>query len=194
MKQNDSTTFIISHYNSDYSWTKEYTKSAFIYDKDTLNVGYNIYDIMSFIIDHYDNLSDISIFIKDNILERHITKEEFEKVIHNKTFTPLLTQNHKTDGVINFYKDGLYYEKNDYWYLSHYGHREGVDKLIDLLGIKDKDYLGFAPGACYIVPKANILKHPKDFYQKLKDAVSYTQLPGEAHLIERSLYHIWSTT
>lgn len=194
MKQNDSTTFIISHYNSDYSWVKEYTKEYTLYDKDTLNVGYNIYDICSFIIDHYDNLPDISIFIKDNILERHITKEEFDKVIHNKTLTPLLTQNHKTDGVINFYKDGLYYERNDYWYLSHYGHRDGVETLIDLLGIKGKDYLGFAPGACYIVPRENILKHPKDFYQKLKDAVSYTQLPGEAHLIERSLYHIWSTT
>lgn len=194
MKQNDSTTFIISHYKDNYDWVKEYTDSFIVYHKDRKNVGYNIYTIMSFIVDNYENLPNTCIFIKDNILERHITRGEFEVALLKSGFTPLLTQNHKTDGVINFYKDGLYYEKNNYWYLHHYGHRDGVENLIDLLGIRDKDYLGFAPGANYIVPKENILKHTKDFYQTLLDAVSYTQLPGEAHLIERSLYHIWSTT
>lgn len=185
--------FIVSHYQNEYDWVDEYTDEKFVYNKDTLNVGYNIYSYMSFIIDHYDNLPETCVFVKDNILQRHITKEEFDNVINNKTLTPLCTQLHPTDGKINYYKDGLYWEVNNFWYINHYENKgvDAIESLIDFIGLRGLPYLGFAPGACWIVPKENILKHPLSFYQRLKDEVSYTQLPAEAHLIERSLYHIW---
>ena len=186
--------WVINSYNGTTDWIKAYTDSVTFYDKKDLNVGYNIWDYMDYIVKNYDNLPDVILFGKDNMLERHITKEEFDTLVGNRTLTPLLTQHHETNDPISYYKDGLYYERNDYWYANHYGikDRESFDELIDFVGIRSKRYLGFAPGACYIVPKENILQHPKSFYEKLREAVSYTQLPAEAHLIERSLYFIWT--
>lgn len=185
--------WVINSYNGLTDWVKEYTNDVTFYDKKESNFGYNIWDMMDYIINNYDNLPDIILFGKDNMLERHITKEEFDKVVNNETFTPLLTQNHKVDGKINYYKDGLYYEVNNYWYANHYGVKSQKDfeELIDLLGVRNKEYLGFSPGGCCLVPKENILRHPIGFYKKLKDFVSYKQTPGEAHLIERCLCYIW---
>lgn len=163
-----------------------------VYDKKDLNVGYNIYDYMDYIVRNYDSLPDAVMFTKGNMLERHITREEFEKVKDNRKFTPLLTQNHKTDGHINYYEDGLYHEKNDSWYLYSYPSKyKSYGDFARDFGLPNPEYLGFAPGGCYIVPRENILKHPKDFYQRLKDLVGYSQINGESHAVERSLYNIW---
>ena len=123
-------------------------------------------------------------------------KEEFEKVKDNKTLTLLLTQNHRTysdnDGVVCYYENGLYYERNDFWYLREHPTKTVNSKndLVKLLNLTDK-YIGFAPGGCCIVPRENILKHSKEIYQKLKDCTSWHQFPGEAYLIERGLYNLW---
>jgi len=187
----DKTHWVINSYNGTTDWIT--TDSVTFYDKKDKNVGYNIYDYLSYIIDNYDNLPETILFGKDNMLERHITKEEFDSLKDNKTFTPLLTQNHKTDGIINYYKDGIYHERNDSWYLYSYPSKfyskyEDFAKDFDL---PNPDYLPFAPGACYIVPKSNILKHSKEYYERLRALVDWHQTPAEAHLIERSLYNIW---
>jgi hypothetical protein len=185
--------WVINSYSGNTEWIKEYTDSVTFYDKKNLNVGYNIWDYMDYIVKNYENLPDRILFGKDNMLERHITKEEFDECLKKEGLVPLLTQNHETKNGICYYQDGLYYEINNRWYINQYEikDRESFEELVDFIGIRGEKYLGFAPGACYIVPRENILKHPKEFYQKLKDSVSYTQLPAEAHLIERSLYFIW---
>jgi hypothetical protein len=184
---------VVNNYGDhDLSWLK--SDNLIVYDKKELNVGYNIYDYLDYIIKNYDNLPDIVIFTKGNMLERHITPEEWEKIKDNETFTPILTQNHKVDGVTAYYKDGLYYERNDSWYLYSYERRyfDNYKDFATEFGLPNPPYLSFAPGACYIVPKENILKHDILYYEKLKSLVSWTQLPAEAHLIERSLVNIWS--
>lgn len=185
--------WVINAYNGTTDWIKEYTDDVVFYDKKELNVGYNIWDMMDYIVSNYDNLPDVVLFGKDNMLQRHITKPEFDKLVNNRTFTPLLTQNHKTDGVINLYKDGIYHEVNNSWYLysypsKYYTKYEDFARDFDL---PNPPYLPFACGACYIVPKENILKHSKEYYARLKELVSWHQTPAEAHLIERSLYNIW---
>lgn len=174
-------------HGDDLSWLPE--GEVFVYDKKDKNVGSNIYDYMSWIVDNYDNLDDLVLFIKGNMLKRHITPEEWEKIKDNKTFTPILTQNHKTYLPVCWYEDGIYCEVNDYWYLNEHPTKNDI---LSLLKIEERLYNKFAPGACYIVPKENILKHSKEFYQKLRDSVDWDVAPGEAYLIERSLYHIWS--
>ena len=42
------------------------------------------------------------------------------------------------------------------------------------------------------MPKANILKFPKIFYQNLRIFISHCQLPGEAHIVERALHTLWT--
>ena len=55
-------------------------------------------------------------------------------------------------------------------------------------------YVRFAPGANYVVPKANILKLPKTFYENLKLFVSHcpTAIPAESHMIERMFHTLWT--
>ncbi len=186
--------WIMNDYHHNREWVEEYTKNAIFYDKKDKNVGSNIYDYMCYIVDNYENLPEIMLFGKTNMLERHISKEEFDKVKNNKVFTPLLTQNHAVYEPICWYEDGVYCELNDYWYLLEHPTKNinSTEKLKKMLDMEKRLYNKFAPGGCYIIPKANILKHPKEFYIKLRDACDWHETPGEAYLIERNLYHIWT--
>lgn len=182
-------------------WIKDYDGEYFIYDRSkepmegsnvVPNMGSDIYDKFTYIIDHYDNLPDVAIYSKANIFT-YISKEEFDVVKDNKTFTPLLTQNHKTYMPICFYKDGMYYEKNDMWYLGVHPCKNELIKweLPVILGIADMEYIPFAPGSNYILPKENILKHSKAFYEKLRSYLEWDRYPGEAQIMERALYTLW---
>jgi hypothetical protein len=192
---NLKTTVVVSCYgDSGIEWLERDFEHIIKIDKNKNNVGYNIFSYLEYIVNNYNSLPPIILFTKNNMLERHITPEEWEKIKDNETFTPILTQNHKVDGVTAYYKDGLYYERNDSWYLYSY-ERRYFDNYRDFateFGLPNPPYLGFSPGACYIVPKENILKHDILYYEKLKSLVSWTQLCAEAHLIERSLVNIWS--
>ena len=56
------TTKTPEEYKEDFSYLGTYIKSP--------NVGENIYDIFRYIIEYYENLPDISIFIKGNLFSR----------------------------------------------------------------------------------------------------------------------------
>jgi len=193
--------WVISRYNHDISYLPEYTSEYILYDRSeeplpeaivVPNIGTDIFDKFSFIIDNYDNLPDVAVYTKANIFN-YISKEEFDKVKDNTTFTPLLTQNHKTYMPTCYYKDNLYWEINNMWYLGVYPTKNKMTawELPIMLGINDMEYVPFAPGSNYIVPKENILKHPKSFYQLLRSYLDWTRYPGEAQIMERSLYTLW---
>jgi len=192
-------TYIISRYNQDVEWVKEYTDDYVIYDRSkepvpgsvvVPNIGSDIYDKFSYIIEHYSDLPAVAVFTKANLF-KYITKEEFEKVKDNTVFTPLLTQNHETDGVINFYRDGLYYEINNYWYLGAHPAKWGK-QIRDFFKMDEREYNGFAPGSNYILTRENILKHPKIVYEELRSYLEWSVYPGDAQMMERNLYYLWS--
>lgn len=193
--------YIISRYNQDIDWIKDYTNKYTLYDRSEKpadrsiivpNIGSDIYDKLTFIIDNYDRLPSVAVYTKANLF-KYITKEEFEVVRHNRTFTPLLTQHHKTYMPVCYYKDGLYYEINNEWFLqSHPCQSEEKKKeLLDLINNRC-EYYGFSPGANYILPRENILQHTKVFYMKLREFLEWSVYPGEAQIIERNLTHIWA--
>lgn len=197
--------WIISRYNHDISYLKDYTADYVLYDRSeepiagaiiVPNMGSDIFDKITYIIDNYDSLPDVAIYTKANIF-KYITKEEFEKIKDNKTFTPILTQNHKVysdeDGVpVCFYdKQGMFNEINNYWYL--YPHpAKFAPRFIEIFKMNTRLYNAFAPGSNYIVPKENILKHPKALYEELKSYLDWDVYPGDAQLLERNLYYLWS--
>ena len=185
------------------SWLKDYTDDFVIYDRSreplersivVKNIGTDIYDKFTFIIDNYDNLPDVAVYTKANIF-KYITKEEFNKIKDNKTFTLILTKNHKEkhDGKdwICYYKDGIYWEINNLWFLGVHSVKHDPYELMDLLGTKNMKYIPFAPGSNYILTKENIQKHPKSFYEKLITYLDWAVYAGEAHIIERGLYNLW---
>lgn len=192
--------WILSRYNHDLSYLRDYTSDYVLYDRSEKplensivvpNRGTDIYDKFTFIIDNYDSLPDVAVYTKANLF-KYITKEEFEKVKNNKTFTPLHTMNHRVyEPVCRYTPDGMYQEINNRWYLAAHPAKCNVEKLMKKLGIWDKKYLKFSPGSNYIVPKENILQHSKEFYEELRSYLGWTVYPGEAQIIERSLWYIW---
>lgn len=205
---------VINNYQNDLTWVPEYTDNYLIYEKGdhpvyppkldqkkvikVPNVGYNIYDYCSYIIDNYDNLPDSVIFMKGNTFPRHVSREYFNRIMNNQYFTPIEDWHmHKVYWPTCFFSpDGGFCEINNSWYLTQHPTKYFND-YNDFLRFCYKDpvippYTRFAPGANYIVPKANILKLPKVFYENLRTFVSHTQLPGEAHIAERALYTLWT--
>lgn len=200
---------IFSNYNFTPNWIKEYNFDYHIFDRSdskeflkdfpqdkityVKNIGSDILDKFDWIISNYNNLPDVVLLSKSNLF-KYISEEEFNLVKDNKTFTPLHTKHHKTVMPIAYYReDGMYMEKNNRWFLIGVPCRfvNEYDKLIGNK-FKGQEYKPFSPGSNYILPKENILKHPKEFYEKLRSFLEYEIYPGEAFLIERDLYNIWS--
>jgi len=198
------------------SWVEEYTENYLIYDrahrftetdriKHQINVGANIYDIFDFIATNYENLPEITIFCKGNVIPRHCGVDKFKNIINNKQFTSI--ENYNREHNLQ-YRPGAYsfVDEND-------GYHENpieVDSTVKnihrskyIFNYKDlinsifedatfSDYTRFAPGANYIIPKKDILKYNKNFYETMRHYVSWAIQPGEAYLLERAMFTLFS--
>jgi len=206
--------FVVSNWNNDVSWVEKYTDNYIIYDKsDTLpegdkiikikNVGYNIYDILHFIVNNYDSLPELTAFLQGNPFD-HCKKETFDKLIYNECFTPIEDYSHVPES--NAHKksvDGGYMEKNTSWYFGAHRQEHGskvtkyLSSYTQLLNeiFESPEYprwIRFAPGAQYIVPRKNILFYSKEFYKKLMGYVDYHRIPAEGFALERTMYYIFT--
>ena len=196
--------FIVSRYNQDVTWLGEYTPSCTLYDRSeqplagafiVSNLGTDIADKLYYIITNYDRLPAVAIYTKANLF-KYITKEEFNAVKDNQHFTPLLTMNHRTykddsGKDVCYYKDGIYWEINNGWYLNSHPVKHDPREVMETLGIAGMEYVPFAPGSNYILTAESIRKHPVEFYHKLLNYVTWAVYPGEAQIIERGLYTIF---
>lgn len=210
--------WIISRYNHDISYLPEYTDDYVLYDRSEKplpgsivvpNIGTDIYDKFTYIIDNYGSLPDVAVYTKANIY-KYITKEEFDLVKDNATFTPILTKQHQEVlqdygmpepySPFSYYENGIYYELNYPSYLKTHITKNPYycfadtfleHPLFTLLGIKEMKYIPFAPGSNYILPKENILQHPKELYEELRSYLEWDRYPGEAMICERGLYTLW---
>ncbi len=213
---------VVSNYNNDVRWVPEYTDNYMIYDRSenpilpekidlkkviqAPNIGYNLYDYFTFIIDNYENLPDCTIFVKGNIFPRHMRREEFERVMNSASFMPLVDKRlHRFRFPLSFFSSppasgiragNIFHEINTSWYLKHFKNTY-FNSYGHFLRFLYKNptmplYVPFAPGGNYIVPKATILKIPKIVYENLRLIISHDQLAGEAHLVERALYTLWT--
>lgn len=205
---------IVSSFGNDLSWIEKRTSNYLIYERGNYhsesswidskkiipspNIGYNLYDYFTFIIDHYNCLPQCILFIKGNIFPRHISEEYFDKISNNGFFTPIIdTALHAPVWPIsNFFSDTSYVEINNSWYLNSHPVKffYSLDDFLQFCFVDPiiPKYIEFAPGANYVVPRENILKLPKQFYENLRYFISYTSLPGEAHIVERALQTIWT--
>lgn len=197
--------YVLTHYQGDWEWILDYTDDYLIYNRSEEeipgsiprdNMGDADFDRLSYIVDNYYDLPDVFLLSKSNLF-KYITKEEFEKVKDNEIFTPLLTQNHKVysdeRGQVCYYQDGMYFERNDSWYLAAHPamHYRSYGEFAKDFHLPNPAYLPFAPGGNYILTRETVHKYAVDFYDDLRNLLPYCERPGEAQLIERSLYTIW---
>lgn len=162
---------------------------------ETSNIGNVDYDKLSYLVDNYESLPDVFLWGKTNLF-KYITKEEFDKVKH-QGFTPLLTQHHKIYndkfGVVCYYENGMYYERNDSWYLNEHAGKyiHSWDDWARKFQLPSPRYIPFAPGGNYILSKDRVHRYSRDLYHEMMKTLDYTTLPGEAQCCERSYYLLW---
>lgn len=160
------------------------------------NIGQVDYDKLCYLIDNYDNLPEVFLWGKTNLF-KFITPEEYDEVKNNKTFTPLLTQNHKTyqdnNGWVCYYEGGIYHERNNSWYLNQFPTRyfNSYRDFAHKYQLPNPQYIPFAPGGNYILTKDTVRKYSKDYYEKLAQILPYCREPGEAQMCERSYFNLW---
>ena len=232
---------VISTYNFDLSWIEEILlsneflkKDIIIYDKsdhktdwskfgtilNSKNLGSNVYDMLQYICCNYDNLSDIIIFLKGNILSKsgslgledcpegvveykinhpisyYTTKKRLLRALKAEYFLPIERYHPATELVIN---GGKFIQK--YWvppsdlpahYFSSY--EDLANSLFSNAVCAPIEYQRFCPGANYVVPKEVILKYSINLYEKLKTYCGYGPhwVNAETYFIERLFYQMWT--
>ena len=199
------------------SWVEEYTDNYLIYDrahrfeennkiKHQKNVGANIYDIFDFIINNYENLPDIMIFCKGNVIPRHCGFDKFKAIINNTKFTTIenyIRDNPRHSPSIYSFVDetDAYHEKPievdatvARIHLCKYvfSYRAMLNEIFENASVGE--YLRFAPGGNHIIPKTDVLKYNKHFYETMREYVSWDVKPGEAYLLERALFTLFSNS
>jgi hypothetical protein len=198
---------IISRYNEDISWVKEYEKDFdyIIYNKgkkleteykslDVDNIGNNQRDIFHFIYENYSDLPDIMIFVQGHPFD-HCKKDSFDKLVYNETLTSLEDLRHLQNMMD---ENGGYQEGNDSWYVNAHNNTwnqtckwNTLDEFMDktFTNYKKLDKIRFTPGSQYIITK-DIAKHySKNFWLYMMDILHKNNMT-EGHIIERSLLEI----
>ena len=155
-------------------------------------------NIPEWLIDNYDNLPNTIVFCKNNIFTRHIEYKTFEKLIKREAFTRFEDNKRYRDFPISLkISDNYFNEINSSWYKYKYPRKFFPDynnfHNYIFQETNNPEFISFAPGANYIVPKANILLRSKNFYKNLKIFISHSQFSCESHFLERSLPSIWNS-
>jgi len=174
---------VISKYNEDIEWTKKIKHKITIYDKSEnpvensiklKNVGREGETFLYHIVNNYDKLDDITVFLQANPFEHlqilvgwraELSNEEKEKVIDK------INKEINDDAKFATFYQVLYNEPN---------FTNGANAKMDCMKYYNKvyDFFTNSPGAQYIVPKENILARPLEFWKKLHKAMYNGDLDG----------------
>ena len=166
------TLVVVSKYNEDVSWTEKIIHDVLIYDKSNSpipnsigrpNVGRESETLLNYIITHYNNLPDITIFLQGDPRSNPVmyTYDEVLEQI-NKNHEPKLNTILTGEGDMDV---------STYWLKS-------CKVLNDILFDTD-DRIKFSSGVQYVIPKENILCRPLSLYLMLhKEIIKY----GNEHL------------
>lgn len=206
---------VLVNYRYEPTWLSEYPDlEPIIYDRSddgeardltiygsvykTQNMGDVDYDKLGFLVEHYDNLPDVFVWGKTNLL-KYVSKEYFDDALLKSDFAPLLKLDHRiySDnlGPVNKYQGGIYYERADSWFfhnpdLSHKYFRNW-EEWASRFGLPLEGFIPFAPGGNYILTRERVHRYGRDFYEEMRATLDYAMHPAEAHACERSYYYIW---
>ncbi len=174
---------VIARYNEDISWISQLnTTNIIIYNKGQSlgisneimieNVGKEGHTFYKYIYDNYDELDEYTVFLQGNPFD-HLpnTINIINELIQNNSmkFIALSKKLLKCNTTACIYHSDLPLRKT-YEYLFN------KNQYVNFL---------FGPGGQFMVHKNEILKHPKEFYLKIVNLLSYTVNPIEGYVIER---------
>jgi hypothetical protein len=176
---------VVARYNENVEWTKDFS-NVIIYNKgDKLtdgyheillsNVGREGHTYYKHICDHYDNLSDYTIFLQGRPFD------------HSPNLISSLHYylNNKDLNIDFAYLSEIFVSCN----LSgcQYHHDLPLIDTYEKLFHERKTDMGFqfGNGAQFIVSKKAILNKPKEFYWKIVELLQHSINPIEGYVIER---------
>lgn len=180
---------IIARYKEDISWIKDIKKELkdiVVYNKGTSlnidneimmeNVGKEGHTFYKYIYDHYDELDDYIMFLQGNPFDHlpnaiNVINQFIENEYKLKSSFCALSSRILRCNLID-----CQYHKNLPLYQT-YQYLFGESR-------NDLHYL-FGAGGQFIVHKIEILRHPKEFYLKIVNLLSYSVNPIEGFVIER---------
>jgi len=164
--------FVVAKYNENVEWTKKLNHKVTIYDKSTnpiegsiklKNVGREGETFLYHIVNNYNNLDDVTVFLQGNPFEHvqllvgwraQLTDEEINIVVNKMN-----TEINDTSDFSTFYQV-LYNDPNG---------TNGVNTTHACIRYYGEMHSHFtvSPGAQYIVPKKYILSRPLEFWKNL---------------------------
>jgi hypothetical protein len=159
-----TTKVVISKYNEDVEWVKDIKYNTLIYDKSAdpiegsiprPNIGREAETLLYYIIEYYNNLPDLTIFLQGDPRSNPISFT-YQEVIDE------VNKDHEYE-----LKTILTWEGNtidsDYWLKS-------VEILNNILFIDGKK-IKYSSGVQYVIPKECITQRPLDLYLLLYSLV-----------------------
>lgn len=185
--------YLIYDRSDSKEWLKDFPQERIIY---TDNIGNADFDKLTWLVENYHDLPDVFLWGKTNLF-KYISEEEWGQVKDCQTYMPLLTQGHKTYsdhlGVVCYYDEGMWHERNDSWYLNvHQAYRyNSYGDFAREFFLPIPAFLAYPPGGNYILTREVVHRYGKDFYDKMRALLPYCQLPGEAQILERTYHTLW---
>lgn len=213
MRSQPSLGLVIAHYNEDLSWLEEEIKSCAIYSKGgkenappyphhTIpNIGREGQTYLHHIIERYDSLPDVTIFLQGRI-DDHINlslSEIKERAL--KTQVGQVTTFPFRDLELFDQWDGIPWEDYPSWKKWSSMKRVNAAKTpaqywqTFFPGRKVPASIGFQPAALFAVRKETIQQHSRDFYRLLQEEFFLGHMahvnPETGHHMERFWLAIW---
>ncbi len=207
---------VISTYNNKPTNIIKFFKSYSIYDQSsdtklakellklypnitvTKNSGHSLSHYFAYIIENYEKLPVYIVFLKSNVVPRHIDLDTFERCMEKATIK---------SGYISFFNDenfrdkvrvayhiypGLFLERNNSWYMKRMPTRyfSNFNQLLEFVFKNPKipEFVPFTPGACFGISASHIQKIPLEVWKFLELITTYSYFPSEAYLVERFLF------
>lgn len=204
---------VLARYNEDLSWAAPWADKldVFVYNKGAAypgtfnatwltlpNVGREAHTYLTHIIENYEQLHDVTIFLQGRIDDCHAhPADQLERYIapakeHGFSASQFILVQPEYWNGINFMK------------LQKYAHqvRSGALKLYkpSMLSYVYEHFgkmpvtMAITYCGCFAASRAAIRKRPVSFYEKLRETVSHHNGPEEAHFLERLWAYMFSGT
>lgn len=199
---------VVARYNEDIEWVQDIDPShqIIVYNKslediespqvnvqiinNVANVGREAYSYVRYIVEHYDELPDVVVFLQgnpdDHIAWLSMSSSEFVNALINDA----LQQGVSAMTVFSCTETNGSYTIDEWytpikpspirpfgeWFKTYFGYELPCDPL------------RWIPGAQFAVRKDHILQHPRSFYVRLLRMIDHHVNPEEIYYLERSWY------
>ncbi|MCJ1421025.1 hypothetical protein MMC32_007387 [Xylographa parallela] len=206
---------VIAHYNEDLSWLGEDAKTSTIYSKGgekaapplphiaLPNIGREGHTFLYHIIERYDSLADVTLFLQGHIDDHFSITLDEVKERARKTQPRQVTTFPYRDLETFDHWDGIPWDEYPSWrkWSTMPSSAKAVRTPAEYwqLFFPEKDIpasIGFQPGALFAVRKEEIRQHPRSFYELIMQEFFLGNMahvnPETGHLMERYWQAIFS--